>query len=284
MYETAGGLSGGLRKGCHRLAKHSQSLSQVVTLVPDIDYISPITSTVKMIVTAVQTSVLVREKIADGLADFDRRFEDIVVYSTTFAQDGKVKDASIRILSSILKAVEDIIGYYIALTARKAISSILNGSQYQDALTGSLENIEQDAEVLLNQARNSSMGQVHLILITTQDFAQRLEEQRDMFKSTQRQLDELAQNVCHTQREKVEPEKQCESPTDRLTAQNSVQTPAAKGQCAPPWPSQDLVEHMLGKSTVELADVNYILRQTAFIPEHERARTERVFTTRQVQG
>lgn len=119
--------------------------------------------------------------MTEGFEDLEQRFEDIEAYITCFPDDQNIVKTSTKMIASILKAVEDVVGYYISnrgelppnsfsqsnssvlisklFTAKKALSIVFNGDEYRETLTSSLASITLASNALLHQAQNSSMWQ-----------------------------------------------------------------------------------------------------------------------------
>lgn len=56
-----------------------------------------------------------RDDIATGLDALEQHFEDIDNYLKIFSDDPNIVRASVKLVSSILKVVEDIIGFFLHL-------------------------------------------------------------------------------------------------------------------------------------------------------------------------
>ncbi|KAI1268649.1 hypothetical protein F5Y18DRAFT_424011 [Xylariaceae sp. FL1019] len=117
-YETPNGTRGNIKKRFRGVMKHTQPLAQIVALIPDVDYISPVVGTLDIIMKAAKRSMEVREDITEGIEALEQHFEDIDTYLKIFPEDENIVGASIALVSSTLKAVEDIIGYFLGRSGK----------------------------------------------------------------------------------------------------------------------------------------------------------------------
>ncbi|KAK8079025.1 hypothetical protein PG994_002832 [Apiospora phragmitis] len=161
-YENPKGFRGGLKRGFRKVADNSQLLEGATKLVPDFDYASPVRGALELIANMAHRSMQVREAVSRSLDELGNSLGDIEAYLATFPGDGNIISASIILVASILKAIEDQI-------VPKTISALFNGQEYQKSLSGALEQIKITSQTLLHQARKSDMWQNRKALESTQD-------------------------------------------------------------------------------------------------------------------
>lgn len=138
-YENTTGLTGNFKKGMRKIVDNAPKLGGAVALIPDIDTISPVVSVLKALlkvrwirsnytVSTVAAKILtlkaakqtidIQKTVKDSLEDLDRHFDDIESYVAWFPNDQNILRASINMIASIFKAIEDVIGYYISNKCR----------------------------------------------------------------------------------------------------------------------------------------------------------------------
>lgn len=130
-YDGPEGRMGSVRKGFRRFVDGSQKLSGAVALVPDTEFTTPVISVLKALLTvswnnsipgetiltlavqAAKTTTEIRNAVTGGLEEIEQHFGDIEDYITMFPNDNNIVKSSTNMVVSILKAIEDVIGYYI---------------------------------------------------------------------------------------------------------------------------------------------------------------------------
>ncbi|KAI0907574.1 hypothetical protein F4823DRAFT_602606 [Ustulina deusta] len=299
--ESSDGVRGMVKKGFHRVIKYSQPLEQVLSLVPDIDYVSPVTGTLEIVIKAAKRSIQVHDDIANGLDALEKHFGNIDTYLKIFSNDENIVIASVRLVSYILKAVEDIIGFFLRRSASKAISALFNGEEYQKALSESLEDITQSGQDLLSQAQSSDMWQTLQTLRTVQHnssilggmaekqwhMAENQQEMADMQNALLSLLGQLSENLENARRERDEFEKRIEENTFRQAQQatyyHTYVFPTLQ-QRPPPGPSREDILNLLDTPAFHNDDVGHILDTRELIPSEDRVRSERVLTAREFRS
>ncbi|KAI0470355.1 hypothetical protein F4859DRAFT_486496 [Xylaria cf. heliscus] len=293
-YENPTGTRGVVKKGFRRALKHSQPLEQVLSLVPDIDYISPVTGILEIVIRAAKRSIQVRVDIANGLDKLEQHFGDIDTYLKIFSKDENIVRASVRLVSSILKAVEDIISYFLCCSASKAFSALFNGEEYKRALSESLDGINQSGQDLLDQARSSNMWQNHQTLHTSQHNSfmiigvlQKQKQIADMQNELKSCMDQLLENMENERREKEEKKKllgkQAALPLSQLSYHNTYVFPTIQQGELQGLTREDML-NLLDTPAIHITDIEHILRTRELIPNDDRARTERLLTTRRFRS
>lgn len=120
-----------------------------------------------------------RETVASSLEDrgLDDLFADVEVFLITFPDMSKVKDAAVSLVVSVMKAIEDAIGFFISnqstftcwheklhaqimtylhhLVSRAASAIGRGKTGYQKPLLESLGAIQKSSQKLIHQAQNA---------------------------------------------------------------------------------------------------------------------------------
>ncbi|KAF7537319.1 hypothetical protein G7054_g3821 [Neopestalotiopsis clavispora] len=175
-YEQLKGVRGNLVKGLRKVAEHADLAQQAVSLVPNIDYLSPVVGALKIIANAARASNEIRQNVVNSLEEAEHNLGDVEEYLMLFPEDENIKRASVKLVSFTLKAIEDVIGYFIKNKVVKAVTAIVSGQDYQKSLTECFAQIKACSIDLVHQARNSNMWQNkssesgYTVLKTTQTY------------------------------------------------------------------------------------------------------------------
>ncbi|OPB39339.1 hypothetical protein A0O28_0050450 [Trichoderma guizhouense] len=134
--------------------------TNVINLVPNIEYTSPILGAVQLLLNAYKVASEVRERVTSSFdeAEIQELFNDAEVYLITFPDSNRVKDATISLVVTVMKAIEDAIVFF------------LSKQRYQETLLRSLEAIKINSEKLIQQAQSAHLlyTQFNLAAIRTE--------------------------------------------------------------------------------------------------------------------
>ncbi|KAK8063521.1 hypothetical protein PG996_008173 [Apiospora saccharicola] len=292
VYDNPKGFRGGLRRGLRKVADNSQLLKGTAKLIPDFDYASPVRGTLELIANAAHRSMQIREAISRSLDDLGNSLGDIDTYLATFPGDENIVGASILLVASILKAIEDIIGYYIRNEVPKAISALFNGTEYQRSLSEALEQINITSQTLLHQARSSDMWQNRKALESTQnsyirlgqvvDAQQRVADTQNEIKTL---LEEFERKLLNERRQTYEIErlKQQNAHLDAQVNYYRVCTPSSES----PYHREmsisldNILSVLQMPEHLEELDTLHITENKGLVPSNDRARAELVLQKRQ---
>ncbi|KAM0263544.1 hypothetical protein ACHAQJ_001163 [Trichoderma viride] len=161
--EVYDGTHQGFRGRCKRVFRKIgdnavEPAQSVIQVIPDIDYVSPILGAVQLLLNAFTTASNVRDTVASSLDDrnLEDLFGDVEVFLITFPDMSKIKDAAVSLVVSVMKAIEDAIGFFLSNQASRAVSAFSRGkSGYQKPLLGSLGAIQTSSQKLIHQAQNA---------------------------------------------------------------------------------------------------------------------------------
>ncbi|KAL9477451.1 hypothetical protein ACSS6W_007292 [Trichoderma asperelloides] len=161
--EVYDGTKQGFRGRCKRVFRKigdnaAEPAQNIIRVIPDIDYVSPILGAVQLLLNAFTTASTVRETVASSLEDrnLDDLFADVEVFLITFPDMSKIKDAAVSLVVSVLKAIEDAIGFFLSNQVSRAASALGRGkSGYQKPLLASLGAIQTSSRKLIHQAQNA---------------------------------------------------------------------------------------------------------------------------------
>ncbi|KAL6858457.1 hypothetical protein J3F83DRAFT_750862 [Trichoderma novae-zelandiae] len=134
--------------------------TSVISLVPNIEYVSPVLGAVQLLLNAYKVASEVREKVTSSFdeTEVQELFNDAEVYVITFPDSNRIKDSTISLVVAVMKAIEDGIGFFLSRQIKRLFSVVYRGKKgYQEALLKRLEAIKTNSEKLVQQAQNAHM-------------------------------------------------------------------------------------------------------------------------------
>lgn len=120
--------------------------------------------------------------------DLEKKFSSIEVFLATFPKDPAIKEASVQLIAATIKAIEDVIGFFLEsngeygsgealdrffldslnvslnFAAKKALSAALRGKDYQKKPLESIEQIRIRSDELLQAAQKSHIAETKQML------------------------------------------------------------------------------------------------------------------------
>ncbi|KAI1748401.1 hypothetical protein F4782DRAFT_534505 [Xylaria castorea] len=130
-------------------------LQQGMKLIPHNDMISPVVSVIGLLLDAYRQAAEVRETVNSGFDDIPEVFARMDFYFKSYPKDQNILMASVGLVLTIFKAVEEAVRFYTSAQAKHAGRVILTGEQYQQRLLNSLSEIRTYSDILETQARMS---------------------------------------------------------------------------------------------------------------------------------
>ncbi|KAI0854777.1 hypothetical protein F4860DRAFT_507949 [Xylaria cubensis] len=121
-------------------------------LVPDVNYTKPIVGTLVFLLQAFKQTSRIREEVNDGIERFEKNFDRVEAYIEMYSSKLRVVDAAMTLYVTILKAIEEVIGYYTKHMVIKGMKAVWNGERYEESLLSCLENITEVSKELMNEA------------------------------------------------------------------------------------------------------------------------------------
>ncbi|KAH0527965.1 hypothetical protein TsFJ059_002881 [Trichoderma semiorbis] len=169
--------------------------SNVVNLVPNIEYISPVLGAVQLLLNAYKVASEVRERVTSSFdeAEIQELFNDAEVYLITFPDSSKVKDATISLVVTVMKAIEDAIVFFLSKQIKRLLSAFYRGKKgYQETLLRSLEAIKVNSEKLIQQAQSAHLLYTQFNLAAIRTEAKRFHnDAKDQSKYTTMMLNDI---------------------------------------------------------------------------------------------
>ncbi|KAH6608458.1 hypothetical protein Trco_001804 [Trichoderma cornu-damae] len=119
--EAYDGTRQGFRGRCKRVFRKighdaAEPVQNMIRVMPDIDYVSPVLGAVQLLLNAFTAASSVRDQVTLSLDDrnLEDLFGDVEVFLITFPDMSKIQDAAVSLVVSVMKAVEDAIGFFIS--------------------------------------------------------------------------------------------------------------------------------------------------------------------------
>ncbi|KAH8879757.1 hypothetical protein GQ53DRAFT_705263, partial [Thozetella sp. PMI_491] len=289
LYEHPKGYGGVIRKSIRKVAtRSSQPLHNAIAFVPEIEYIKPVLGALEILSIAAKRTTQVRAEISNRLHELEQKFGDMEIYLMTFPADENITAASTKLVSSTLKAIEDVIGYYTRNEVSKAVSAIFNGDQYQKSLVESLESITSSSQELIHQAESSNMWQNRQTLEFAQGNSVKLDHmlrQQQAASDAQQKMQQMFKMFEANMNQRFE----ClEWQNSLLAAQVDYYRTLANSHSLQAirfntHPLPRAIAGLLDMPPLESIDIDYILQNKERVPREDRARSERILPMSQLQ-
>ncbi|KAF1955393.1 hypothetical protein CC80DRAFT_536340 [Byssothecium circinans] len=156
-YTNETGISGCIKRVRRHVADNIQPAAQLATLVPNTELVSPVVNTIQFLLEAMQRAATVREQVLNGMEDLEQIFQDVDFFLATFPKDENIRNAAVNVVTAVLLAVEQVIGFYIKHTLKKMGCAVLKGEEYQSSIIESLAGVKDSSRALIHQAQSSSI-------------------------------------------------------------------------------------------------------------------------------
>ncbi|KAH6653885.1 hypothetical protein BKA67DRAFT_658223 [Truncatella angustata] len=160
-YSSNSGFKGKIRRATRLIGDKADVIKQVTSLVPDIDYSKPITGVLAILLDAFKRTGKVRTTIQNGIEELKEKFDDVDDYLSIYSSSEKIKDAVMTLYVSMLKAIEDVIGFYTKHIVIKGLDAIWSGTLYEESLLLCLEKISDNGKKLVHEAHKAHMHETH---------------------------------------------------------------------------------------------------------------------------
>ncbi|OBT85447.1 hypothetical protein VE02_06171 [Pseudogymnoascus sp. 03VT05] len=130
--------------------------------------------------TAVKKAAEVRKAMEGSFDDIDMMFQEIELFLQTFPDDDNIDEASIDLVVAAFAAIESVIGFLIQSILKRIGGSSLKRGEYEKEAFDTLGKVQSKSDLLIRQAKNSSMWMVSQGF---QTISRETGHIKDMFKS-----------------------------------------------------------------------------------------------------
>ncbi|KAH7310891.1 hypothetical protein B0I35DRAFT_439852 [Stachybotrys elegans] len=286
----AGKIKKGWRSFADNDAATLQNASQL--LIPDVEYVSPVKATIDILLDAINRAAETRRQVLESVTELEKKFSTAQQFLKVFPSDDDVLEAAISLVASVLTAVEKMIGFFVKSRARKAISAVFKGENYESGVIGSLEDITNASDELHREATKAGWSEsarnwrkaeerhaevVEAFLKTQGDVQEAREDIRearneiiDHQDSAKNEILSLISVLEHNKDLQV---KQAMEKGIELGWYMRSRIPQSEPEC--PLTADDIWE-LFGVFSVEDDDTQFILERQERLPQPERATSESV--------
>ncbi|KAF3765640.1 hypothetical protein M406DRAFT_88481 [Cryphonectria parasitica EP155] len=150
-------------KGQGRLwsEKVATPVQQFIKIMPNHPVANPVLGAVNLLMNAWKEAAKIRRELAETLDETALRslFADINMYSEMYQDDPNIIRASVNLLSTIFKAVEGAIGFYISWQVSRIGGLTFVGEEYLEPFRNSLRQIKVDEDNLAKEAQKTCLWQ-----------------------------------------------------------------------------------------------------------------------------
>ncbi|KAI1174615.1 hypothetical protein F4777DRAFT_553310 [Nemania sp. FL0916] len=151
-YAETSGFKGRFKRFKTFVEDQTDTMERLAKLIPDFDYSRPIVGTFAFLLDAFKQTKKVREEVNDGIEGLGKNFDLVEAHINMYSAKPKVVEAAMTLYVTILKAIEEVIGYYTRHMVIKGIKAVWNGENYEQSLLLCLENITEVGKELMNES------------------------------------------------------------------------------------------------------------------------------------
>ncbi|KAK8140096.1 hypothetical protein PG984_000162 [Apiospora sp. TS-2023a] len=306
-YAGSKGVKGALRKTKGFIESKADTVQRVSSVIPDVDYAKPILGTLKFLLETFQQTCKVREDVESGMEKLKKNFGLVEDYISMYSGNRKVVEAVTALYITILKAIEEVIGYYTQHMLVKGFKALWDGKNYEKSLLKCLEDITKNGNELIHEADTAHKQVTNKVAKGVEEglknlniLDQRTENVENMIEFLLRRANTsisamvkealVAQEIKHKRElERNERERQF---LHRLIEQREEDLMQVCIRAVSPQPSpiaipvvvtQQALLDFLDSADVEKADMDYITSQRELIIAGGQDRTEQIMRSPQLR-
>ncbi|KAK8008152.1 hypothetical protein PG991_010703 [Apiospora marii] len=223
-YQSESGLKGKLRKAGRFVGDKADVMKRVTVVIPEIDYSKPI---------AFKQTRKVREEVKTGLQNLMAKFGDIEDYLKLYSTRPKIQEAVGILYVSMLKGIEDVIGFYTRNVVIKGIDAVWSGEHYEQSLLDCLEKVNDNGKKLVDAAHYTQMEETHETFKGTKTLARRADSLKDSFNNMRDMLETYAKEHRQERDKERQEARQHREETQRLAYQIGTIAQSSQRQWLP---------------------------------------------------
>ncbi|KAK8083901.1 hypothetical protein PG996_002682 [Apiospora saccharicola] len=291
-YDGTKGLKGAFKKTKGFIESKADTVQRVSSVVPDVDYAKPILGTLNFLLETFKQTCKVREDVEGGIEKLKKNFGLVEDYIAMYSGKRKVVEAVVTLYVTILKAIEEVIGYYTQHIAIKGFKAIWDGKNYQKSLLECLENISRDGNELIHEADTAHKQVTNKVAEDVGSIDRRTENIEVLFKDFNSGIRIMVKDHLLAMEARHERDKrflQCQ--IERQDAENMelkkliyrTITPEPIPVAAPAIVTQQDLLEFLDSANIETTDIEYILSQRQLIISGCQDRTEQIMKSPQLK-
>ncbi|KAK8875057.1 hypothetical protein PGQ11_005571 [Apiospora arundinis] len=298
-YATKKGFKGALKKTKEFIENKSDTFQRVSSLVPDVDYAKPILGTLTFLLQAFEQTGKVRDEVRIGIEKLQTKFGLVEDYIAMYSTNKKVVDAVTTLYITILKAVEEVIGYYTQHMFIKGLKAMWDGKNYEKSLLECLENISKDGNELIHQADTAHKQDTHEMAGNVNKISITVNAIEDLVKSANSAVRNMINDGLRAIEVKYEKER-ARHEEDKKFLQRQIERQDAENkelkelfyQAITPEPmqiaspaivmQQDLLD-FLDSADIDTNDIEYVASRRELIIAGGQNRTEQIMKSSQLR-
>ncbi|KAI1298816.1 hypothetical protein F5Y03DRAFT_367124 [Xylaria venustula] len=291
-YTMKAGFKGAVKRAKGFIEDRVNTLDRGLHVVPDISYVKPILGTLTFILEAFKQTSKVRKEVTDGVEKLGKNFDLIETCIEMYSSKPKVANAATDLHVTILKAIEEVIGYYTKHMVTKGLKAVWDGEKYEESLLSCLEDINRVGKELMGEADIAHKQVTNKI---AEDVQSGFKEIENLVERAERGLREglnsmfkdhiTAMEVRH-EKEKQLLQREIEKRDAERTRFEQLYYRAITPEPPPTFncitKQAELVE-FLDMEGIETADIEYITQQRELIISRGQDRTEQVMKSEQLR-
>ncbi|KAK7964326.1 hypothetical protein PG988_011300 [Apiospora saccharicola] len=290
-YQEKGGVVGWWRRVRRKAADNVTPLQVMATMAgkmtPDDPFSTPVLGAVGMLFDAAKQAATARKKVAEtfdgkGFENLIPIFSDVELFlGEMFCEDGNIHSASLDLTVTTLKAVDRTIGFYISNEFFRGSKAVFLRGDYEKQLLESLEEIgtkskkaygrgqevtyartaslEKDKVI---EQKDTALAAANIYLFTEQAAAA---NERSMLLMVENERLRSASPAFLS----AWPPPALIAPSYALSAPALIQAPQ-------PQVKQDELQEILGRSDIDLDDMNFVFSKELEFPDRQRLQTEQI--------
>ncbi|KAM3084606.1 hypothetical protein ACMFMG_001290 [Clarireedia jacksonii] len=149
----------GTRKIFRKASEYTSVAQQALQIIPDHEIVSPVKAAVEVLLDAAERAKETREKVTSSTMaeSLEKTFGDVEIFLTTFQEDDNIGEASIKLITSILIAIEDAIFFFLSHQLTRGFAVITRGKNYEKRLLDEVDDIQQKSNDLIREAERSDL-------------------------------------------------------------------------------------------------------------------------------
>ncbi|KAI0404021.1 hypothetical protein F4802DRAFT_569435 [Xylaria palmicola] len=291
-YAETTGLKGALKRVKVFIEDQADTIERVSALVPDVDYAKPIIGTLTFLLQAFKQTSKVRTEVSDGIERLRKNFDLVEDYIEMYSAKSKVVEAAMTLYVTILRAIEEVIGYYTKHIVIKGITAVWRGENYEASLLSCLENITEVSKELMDEADTAHKQDTNQL---TKDVPAGFKHVEATIENSNNNLKEGLEGMFkdHITAMEVKHEKEMQllkSQLDKKDAERARWEQLYYRAITPEPPpvaewivDQDDVIRFLDCVGLEISDIQYIIAQRELIIARGQDRTEQIMKSPQLR-
>ncbi|KAI0185597.1 hypothetical protein EV127DRAFT_441217 [Xylaria flabelliformis] len=290
-YSAKTGIKGAFKVIKTFVEDRVDTIERLSRLVPDVNYTKPIVGTLVFLLQAFKQTSRVREEVKDGIEKFEKNFDRVEAYIEMYSSKLRVVDAAMTLYVTILKAIEEVIGYYTKHMVIKGIKAVWNGERYEESLLSCLENITEVSKELMNEADTAHKQVTNKLAGDMEAGVKHIEAIEAWTKKAEKFWQSIFKDHLTAVEAKHEKEKQLlnheiEKRDAQLARSEQLLRRAITPEPPPPTKcivnQEDLLQ-FLDSTGVETTDIDYITHQRELIISRGQDRTEQIMNSSQLR-